>query len=149
MKFQYWRGLALCAVQSLSYATEITGIWKAIDDKTGYARADVEISKLNDGSYNGKVVRIHAIPNRPANTYCSKCTGALKDVPILGLSVLSGLKPDPHKKNEFINGSILDPLTGNVYKSKAKLNSRGNVLTLRGYVGTPILGRTVSWVKVH
>ena len=149
MKVQYWMGLMLCVVQSLSYATEITGTWKAIDDKTGYARADVEISKLNDGTYNGKVIRIHAIPNRPANTHCSKCSGALKDAPILGLSVLSGLKPNPQKKNEFINGSILDPLTGNVYKSKAKLNSHGNVLTLRGYVGTPIFGRTVSWVKVH
>ena len=37
---------------------------------------------------------------------------------------------------------------GNIYKSKATLNARGNVRTLRGYVGTPILGRTVSWVKV-
>ena len=39
---------------SFSYAAEITGTWKAIDDKTGYARADVEISKLNDGTYQGK-----------------------------------------------------------------------------------------------
>ena len=149
MKFRYLMGMMLCAVQSFSYAAEITGTWKAIDDKTGYAHADVEISKLNDGTYQGKVIRIHAIPNRPAHTYCSKCKGALKDVPILGISVLSGLKPNPEKKNEFVNGSILDPLTGNVYKSKATLNSRGNVLTLRGYVGTPMLGRTVSWVKVE
>jgi len=62
-------------VQSFSYAAEITGTWKAIDDKTGYARADVEISKLNDGTHQGKVIRIHAIPNRPAHTYCSKCKG--------------------------------------------------------------------------
>ncbi|KGT47072.1 DUF2147 domain-containing protein [Acinetobacter thermotolerans] len=149
MKIQYWMGLALCVIQGFANAADISGTWKAIDDKTGYARADVEISKLEDGTYTGKVVRIHAIPNRPANTHCTKCKGELKDAPILGLSILSGLKPSPNKRNEFIDGSILDPLNGNVYKSKGTLNSRGNVLTLRGYVGTPILGRTVSWVRAH
>lgn len=127
---------------------DISGTWKTIDDQTGYARAEVKISKLKDGSYAGKIVKIHAIPNRPAISHCAKCEGKLKNAPLLGLSILSGFEHSSEKANEYINGTIMDPLSGNIYQSKGQLNARGNVLTLRGYVGTTLLGRTVSWIRI-
>ena len=129
-------------------AADISGTWKTIDDKTGYARAEVKISKLKDGRYAGKIVKIHAIPNRPAISHCAKCEGKLKNAPLLGLSILSGFEHSSEKANEYINGTIIDPLSGNIYQSKGQLNARGNVLTLRGYVGTTLLGRTVSWIRI-
>ncbi len=65
-------------------AADISGTWKTIDDKTGYARAEVKISRLKDGRYAGKIVKIHAIPNRPAISHCAKCEGKLKNAPLLG-----------------------------------------------------------------
>lgn len=136
------------ALNFQTYAADIAGTWKTIDDQTGYARAEVKISKLKDGRYAGKIIKIHAIPNRPAISKCEKCEGNLKDTPLLGLAILSGFEKSAEKANEYINGRIIDPLSGNTYQSKGQLNARGNVLTIRGYVGTTLLGRTVSWIRI-
>lgn len=141
--------LSFFAFSLHTHAADISGTWKTIDDKTGYARAEVKISRLKDGSYAGKIIKIHAIPNRPAISHCEKCEGKLKNAPLLGLSILSGFQRSDEKSNEYIHGKIIDPLSGNTYQSKGQLNTRGNVLTLRGYVGTPLLGRTVSWIRVE
>ncbi len=129
-------------------AADLAGRWKTIDDKTGYARAEVLISKLKDGSYTGKIVKVHAIPNRSAIDHCEKCEGKLKNAPLIGLPIFSGFHQDDANKNEYINGKVIDPLTGNTYQGKGQLNARGNVLTLRGYLGTTLLGRTVSWIRI-
>ncbi|RKG31292.1 DUF2147 domain-containing protein [Acinetobacter tianfuensis] len=130
-------------------AADLAGRWKTIDDKTGYARAEVQINKLKDGSYAGKIVKVHAIPNRPAISRCEKCNGKLKDAPLIGLQIFSGFHQSDNNQHEYIDGKVIDPLTGNVYQGKGQLNSRGNVLTLRGYLGTTLLGRTVSWIRVN
>jgi len=131
------------------YAAELSGRWKTLDDKTGYARAEVLISKLKDGSYTGKIVKVHALPNSQAISHCEKCTGKLKGAPLIGLQIFSGFHQNPDSQHEYVDGKVVDPLTGNVYQGKGQLNSRGNVLTLRGYLGTTLLGRTVSWIRVN
>lgn len=142
-------GLVLLASSILHAETpDLTGTWKTIDDKTGYARADILITQQKNGTYLGKIVKVHAIPNRPAIDHCKKCKGALKNAPLIDLPILSGFKQNPKNKDEFIDGHVLDPLSGHVYQGKGRLNARGNVLTLRGFVGTSLLGRTVSWIKV-
>lgn len=131
------------------HAADLAGKWKTIDDKTGYARAEVLITKLKDGTYSGKIVKVHAIPNREAITTCEKCKGQLKNAPLVGLPILSGFKLNTGKNNQYIDGKVIDPLSGNTYQGKGQLNARGNVLTLRGYVGTTLLGRTVSWIRIE
>jgi len=42
---------------------------------------------------------------------------------------------------------VLDPISGKVYKGKARLSANGKRLTLRGYVGVSVIGRSVTWVK--
>ena len=137
---------------SLGYhvqAADITGTWKTIDDQTGYARAEVKISKLKDGRFAGKIIKVHSIPNRVAVSNCEKCAGKLKNAPLIGLPILSGFQQNTEKNNEYVNGQILDPLSGNTYQSKGHLNARGNVLTIHGYIGTTFLGRTVSWIRIE
>lgn len=131
------------------YAADLAGKWKTIDDKTGYARAEVLITKLKDRTYSGKIIKVHAIPNREAITICGKCEGQLKNAPLVGLPILSGFKLNAGKNNQYIDGKVIDPLSGNTYQGKGQLNARGNVLTLRGYVGSTLLGRTVSWIRIE
>ena len=130
-------------------APDLVGTWKTIDDKTGYARAEVLITKQENGGYLGTIIQVHAIPNRSAIDHCEKCKGALKNAPLIGLPILSGFKQNPKKTDEFIDGQVLDPLSGHIYQGKGRLNTRGNVLTLRGFIGTSLLGRTVSWIRVN
>ena len=50
-------GIILATLSSSSFAESendpLVGKWKTIDDRTGYSRADAEISKQTDGTYEG------------------------------------------------------------------------------------------------
>ena len=141
----------LCCVlfSSATHAADLTGKWKAVDDKTGYSRADIEITKNANGTYTGKIYNTRPLPNSPLVGYCYKCKGALKDAPIVGLNFIYNFKQNPEKPNEYISGNVLDPLSGNIYSGTIKVNPKGNRLTLRGYVGISLLGRSQTWVRIE
>ncbi|MCM1959092.1 DUF2147 domain-containing protein [Acinetobacter modestus] len=135
---------------SKTWANDITGTWKAIDDKSGYARAKVIIYKNNDGSYDGKIEEIYALPNQkePYTDKCFRCKGDLKDIPLIGMKILYGFKKSINKADEYTDGKVIDPMSGNIYKGKMKLNGSGTRMTLRGYLGTSALGRSQIWMKI-
>ena len=83
-------------------------------------------------------------PTEDQNPKCIKCEGDLKDQPIIGLTILKGLKKDD---DEYNGGTILDPANGKVYKSKMKLEDGGKKLNVRGYIGMPMMGRSQVWVR--
>ena len=144
--------ILLCCLgllSSISYASDLTGKWKTVDDKTGYSRADVEIIKNSDGTYSGKIYAIRPLPDKPLEPRCLQCKGNLKNTPYVGLQIISGFKQNPNNPNEFIDGQVLDPLSGKVYKGKAKLNGRNNRLSMRGYIGVSMLGRGVTWLRIE
>ena len=95
-----------------------TGRWKTIDDETGRAKSIVEIRQLDDGSLSGTVVEILQSDRGP-NPTCDRCTGANKDKPIRGMTILWGLRADG--TNAWAGGTILDPTKGKTYRSKAQL----------------------------
>ncbi|MCD9030959.1 DUF2147 domain-containing protein [Luteimonas sp. Y-2-2-4F] len=95
-----------------------TGRWKTIDDETGQAKSIVEIRRLDDGSLSGRVVEILQSDRGP-NPTCDRCSGANKDKPIQGMTILWGLRPDG--ENSWSGGTILDPAKGRSYRSKAQL----------------------------
>lgn len=74
-----------------------------------------------------------------------KCPAPYSNQPILGMDVLKGLKFTGN--NTYSHGKIIDPLSGNIYSTKAKLSTNGKRLTLRGYVGVSALGRSQTWLK--
>ena len=127
--------------------TDIAGVWKTIDDKTGFSRGDVLITKNANGTYSGKIIAIRPLPDKPLVSVCLKCKGSLQNAPFVGLQVIENFTQNPQKPNEFINGSMLDPLSGNVYKGRARLSTNGKRLTLRGYIGVSMLGRNQTWVR--
>jgi uncharacterized protein (DUF2147 family) len=117
------------------------GLWRNVDDVSGKPRALIRITESN-GTLQGKIEKVFRAPSEDRNPKCEKCEGALKDVPVIGLVILSGLKKDGA---EYTAGKILDPDNGKVYSSKIQLTDGGKKLNVRGYVGVSMLGRSQIW----
>lgn len=137
--------LALAAMFNTAWAQEASpvGLWKNIDDKSGKPRSLIRITESN-GVLSGKIEKIFKEPGEDENPKCDKCEGERKDKPIIGMVFMSGLKKDG---DEYTGGEILDPNNGKVYRSKIKLIEDGKKLSVRGYVGAPMFGRSQVWVR--
>lgn len=137
--------LALLLAAPLAHAddTSPVGLWQTIDDATNKPTALIRITEQN-GQLQGRIEKLILAPGANPNPSCVACTGALKDQPVLGLTILSGLKKDGAS---YSGGDILDPNNGKTYKSKLTLLDGGNKLEVRGYIGTPLLGRSQTWVR--
>ncbi|WP_180056263.1 DUF2147 domain-containing protein [Acinetobacter sp. YH12227] len=147
---QFLVGFVFSALSALSIAAEndpLVGKWKTVDDRTGYSRADVEIRKKADGTYEGVIVTTRNVPGTDKMVICSNCPGELKNKPFIGLPFIWDFKQDPKNPREYQNGKVLDPIGGKIYKGKARLSTTGRHLTLRGYVGVSVIGRSVTWIK--
>jgi uncharacterized protein (DUF2147 family) len=119
------------------------GLWKNIDDESGKPKALIRITESN-GELKGKIEKLFKNPNEDQNPKCDKCEGALKDQPVLGMTILSGMKRDG---DDYNGGNILDPNNGKVYRSKLSLADGGKKLNVRGYIGIPMLGRSQIWLR--
>jgi uncharacterized protein (DUF2147 family) len=147
----HWMGLGATLALSLLVLTPVrasdtspVGRWVTISDKTHKPSGVIEI-KLDHGTLKGIVVEQL---NRPANlppSMCRKCEGALKDAPILGMTIMWGLTNDGGAV--WDNGSILDPNTGETYSAKVEIEDGGQKLLVRGYLGISLLGRSQEWIR--
>lgn len=144
-KFSGFLSLMLIMVTAHAYAVTLSpvGFWKTIDDKTGAARSIVQITE-NNGQLSGKITYIILQPGEKETDVCKKCHGVLHNQPIVGLTILSGLKK---VGDAWRGGYILDPTNGRIYHCKITLSQQGDVLHVRGYIGLPIIGRTQNWKR--
>ena len=75
--------------------TEATaiGLWEQIDEKSGQPESWFNIVE-KDGVYVGTIVKMFQKPGDapPESFRCSKCEGADKDQPVLGLTLIKGMK---------------------------------------------------------
>ena len=129
--------LTLGTIQSQT----VIGKWKTIDDETGESKSIVEVYEKS-GMIYGKVVEILRAEHK--KDLCTKCSGAEKNKPILGMTIINGLKKDG---DEYNGGIILDPTNGKKYKCYITLDSPDK-LKLRGYIGFSLMGRTQYWTRV-
>ena len=144
-KFKLASALVLSSFSSMIWANDITGLWKNIDDKTGSSKAVLEIRQESNDSYTAKIIKVTPRPGYTPKETCVSCPAPYTNKPILGLDVLTGLKADGD--NNYAGGKILDPLSGKIYSTKAKLSPNGKRITLRGYVGVSALGRSQTWIR--
>ena len=139
--------MSLALSSLMTFAATPEGFWKSIDDRTGEQLSIIELKKKPDNTYTGTIVYRYPVPGAKALSHCTKCTGALKNKPILGMQLLTGFKDDPNKANAYIDGQVIEPKSGKIYKGKAVVTSDGKRLRLRGYMGISALGRTVIWIR--
>ncbi|HEX7644352.1 MAG TPA: DUF2147 domain-containing protein [Burkholderiaceae bacterium] len=128
---------------ALAQQASPVGLWKNIDDESGKPKALIRITESN-GVLSGKIEKLFRAPSEDQNPKCDKCEGELKNQPILGMTILSGMKRDG---DEYNGGNILDPNNGKVYHSKLELKDSGKKLSVRGYIGIPLLGRSQTWLR--
>ena len=140
-------GLSITFTSLMTYAASMEGYWKSIDDRTGEQLSIVEIRKGADGRYHGKIAYRYPVPGGAALINCTKCPPPYTNQPILGLEIFSGFKEDPDKRNAYVDGKVLEPKSGKIYKGKANLSADGKRLRMRGYMGVSALGRTVVWIR--
>jgi uncharacterized protein (DUF2147 family) len=133
--------LGLAAASAFAQADSPVGLWKNIDDKTGEAKGLIRISE-SGGMLVGKIEKV--LTKGQEDAKCEACEGELKDKPVAGMQIITGLKKGAQW---FEGGTILDPNNGKVYKARMKLVDEGRKLEVRGYVGAPLLGRTQTWVR--
>ena len=141
--------LSICLLLSTTQAfanDDITGVWRTIDDKTGFSKALVEIKKDDSGVYSGKIIKILPRPGYTPKTHCQNCPAPYTNAPIVGLTILEGMKQSKDK-SEYTGGSALDPLSGKRYKGKIKLSNNGNRIRMRGFVGIEVFGRSQTWIR--
>ncbi len=123
-------------------AEKITGIWWN-DEKT----TKIKVEK-KDGKFIGTIVYI--IPEKYENGQPPKDEKnpeeRLRNRSLIGLQILSNFEYDS-KKNEWNNGKIYDPKSGNTYDCYAWLENN-NLLKLKGFVaGIRFLGRSSEWYR--
>ena len=137
--------IAAVLVSPLAMAQEGSpvGLWKTIDDTSGKPTALIRITE-QQGELQGKIEKLFRAPSEDQNPKCVSCTDARKDQPIVGMTIVSGLKKTG---NEYTGGEILDPKNGKVYKSKLTVRDGGKKVEVRGFVGVPMFGRSQVWLR--
>ncbi|MFT3792781.1 MAG: DUF2147 domain-containing protein [Rudaea sp.] len=134
---------ALFAGSAFALDATPVGIWRTIDDATGKPKSIVEISEAN-GEVIGKVKEILQSDKGP-NPLCEECSGERKNQPIIGMTIIWGMKKDG---DVWDGGTILDPKNGNTYGCKLTPAADGKTLQVRGFKGFSLLGRTQVWERV-
>jgi len=126
-------------------AAEVTaaGLWQRSDN--GKPVVWVLMLDRGNGLFEGVVAKTFPQPGVKAVEICDECEDDRKDQPVLGISLIRDMK---RKGLEYLDGNILDPRNGDVWKAQLKVSPDGQVLTLRGYLMTPMLGKDENWQRL-
>lgn len=123
----------------------INGYWQTYNDKTGKPAGIMKIWQYR-GKFYGKLIKIYGYNPNNSQLRCARCRGKRRNRPSLCLTILRGLV---FSKGKYRNGRILDPRNGKEYRINIKVIKGGRALELRGYVGLPLLGRTMIWPRMR
>ncbi|MBI5271816.1 MAG: DUF2147 domain-containing protein [Burkholderiales bacterium] len=138
--------LGLAGPLAWAQATPV-GLWKTIDDATKKEKSFVRIVEAG-GVLVGRIEKLLDAADK-ADAVCDECTDERRGQPVVGLTILRGVRPHAEDKTVWEGGDILDPANGKVYKVRLKPVQGGKALEVRGYIGVPMFGRSQTWVRVE
>ena len=119
------------------------GLWKTIDDESKQEKSVVRITDAG-GVLSGKIEKLLDPAQQDAK--CDKCTGARKDQPVAGLTIIEGAKKNTDEA-VWEGGTILDPGNGKSYRLRLTPKDGGKTLEVRGYIGP--FYRNQTWLRVE
>lgn len=132
---------ALAAVPMWAQSNSAVGLWQSTDPaKTVFIRITEEGGKLK-----GKVEKLVKGGKEDTTGTCTKCTGDLKDKPLVGLPLIWDMTKEGGEK--WGGGKILEPDSGKVYKCTIEPIEGGKKLNVRGSIA--FLGKTQTWTRVE
>ena len=135
---------ALCLSSMLALAQNTpVGVWKTIDDETKLEKSLVRLSEAG-GALIGKIEKL--VDPTKQDSKCDKCSDARKDKPVLGMTIVEGVKKNADE-GYWDGGHILDPNNGKVYKVRMTPKDGGKTLQVRGFIGP--FYRNQQWIRVE
>ena len=132
--------LSALTLRAADSAGTPAGRWRTVDDKTGKAKAIIVLYE-EKGLLFG---RVETLLDPAAVKICDKCSDERKGQAVTGMVVVRKMKKDG---DEYTGGDILDPKNGSVYRCKMRLVDQGRKLSVRGYLGLSLFGRSQTWVR--
>jgi uncharacterized protein (DUF2147 family) len=123
------------------------GLWKTIDDETKTEKSLIRITETG-GVLGGRIEKLLGADAKQ-DAVCEECTDDRKGKPIVGMAIIRGVKKNAETEGLWDGGTILDPNNGKTYKLRLKPSEDGKKLEVRGYIGTPVFGRSQTWQKVE
>ena len=122
------------------------GLYVSFDDTTNAPRGLVELVRNDAGELEG-FIRGSFIPGEDPQRVCDECDGELEGASLLGLRIVRGLEAKGGDGLKWKGGRITDPDNGKTYKSKLTFEPDFSEVKVRGYIGTPALGRSQRWTR--
>lgn len=122
----------------------VLGLWLTTDEKSNKPSAVVKLEVV-DEVLHGTIVKLFPQAGVPADPVCKLCADERRDKPVLGMTILTGLKRTA--AGNWSGGEILDPKIGKVYKVKLSATENSKTMEVLGYVGVPLMGKTRIWQR--
>lgn len=138
---------AICLIWVVALASDtgdkLVGVWKPSN-----GRSMVKIEKIGT-KYYGRVVWLIEPNDDTGNprTDVNNPDEALRSTPLKGYRILKDFVYN-EEDGVWEDGTIYDPANGSTYNCKIELTDE-NTIEIRGYIGTPVFGRTDVWTRMQ